>query len=231
MKKSIMLGTLASTVAIGGTIGASAMSSDQQTNPQNKNAVFAKDLDTEMDKKVTMDTNKMLGFDELQEIVHGQVQGSIDEIELDEEDGIVYFEVEVKDGSVKHEIYVDAYSGKVLNFTKKNEDQSSTTTNDDTDNKTEFKVEKKSEQSSSENEDEKNKNTKQKESTDPHSIISKDEAIETAKQYGDGIIDDVELDRDEGRYEYEVEIEGNDLEVEVKLDAHTGEVLDVEYDD
>lgn len=58
-------------------------------------------------------------------------------------------------------------------------------------------------------------------------MISQDEAIEIARTVADGNLHKVELDEDDGRLEYEIEIGNYDVEI----DAITGEILDVDYDD
>lgn len=54
------------------------------------------------------------------------------------------------------------------------------------------------------------------------------EAIRIALSKFSGIVDDVELEIDNGRFAYEVEIINNGREAEMLIDGHTGEIL--EYD-
>lgn len=58
-------------------------------------------------------------------------------------------------------------------------------------------------------------------------IISPDDAIAIARTVADGTVYEVELDEDDGRLEYDVEIGAYDVEI----DAHTGEILDIDHDD
>lgn len=63
-------------------------------------------------------------------------------------------------------------------------------------------------------------------------IISVERAIDIAKdRVGGGRVEDVDLDSDDGRRYYEIEIERRGLEYEVKVDARTGRVLEVDVDD
>ncbi|GAA4070878.1 PepSY domain-containing protein [Amphibacillus indicireducens] len=63
-------------------------------------------------------------------------------------------------------------------------------------------------------------------------IISMDEAkqIALAKEPGAKIIE-AKLDRDDGKYYYEIEMETSKYEIEVDIDAQTGKIIDLDYDD
>lgn len=63
--------------------------------------------------------------------------------------------------------------------------------------------------------------------------VTAEQAITTALEGRDGqTVDEVDLDEDDGRLEWKVELdrEGGDDGAEVKIDAKTGEVLEVEED-
>lgn len=64
-------------------------------------------------------------------------------------------------------------------------------------------------------------------------IITHDEAIKIALKKAEGNIESVELDNRAGKSYYEVEIENDNKDVEVRIDAITGDVLSVkeELDD
>lgn len=62
--------------------------------------------------------------------------------------------------------------------------------------------------------------------------VSATQAIEIALAEVPGEVQEVDLDRDDGQQVYEVEIVNADgVEMEVEVDAETGEVLEVEADD
>ncbi|HHU19891.1 MAG TPA: hypothetical protein GXZ58_06720 [Bacilli bacterium] len=63
-------------------------------------------------------------------------------------------------------------------------------------------------------------------------IISMDEAkqIALAKEPGAKIIE-AQLDRDDGKYYYKIEMETSKYEIEVEIDAQTGKIIDIDYDD
>lgn len=71
---------------------------------------------------------------------------------------------------------------------------------------------------------------KQQQTKDEKSTISKEEAIQIALKQFSGIVEDVELDKDDGRLIYEIEIESSRGEAEIEIDAYTGKVLVVDID-
>ncbi|ASO19742.1 putative membrane protein YkoI [Actinoalloteichus hoggarensis] len=61
--------------------------------------------------------------------------------------------------------------------------------------------------------------------------VSRDEAIRIAEEQAPGAtVVEVDLDSDDGRLEWEIELRQDRTEWEVEIDAHTGEVRDVEQD-
>lgn len=65
-------------------------------------------------------------------------------------------------------------------------------------------------------------------------LLSIDKVKEIAAAEVDGVIESVELDKKQGRLTYEVEFDGGygeDDDIEVYVDAYSGEVLKVKYDD
>ncbi|EZH66905.1 hypothetical protein DH09_02900 [Bacillaceae bacterium JMAK1] len=62
-------------------------------------------------------------------------------------------------------------------------------------------------------------------------IISSEDALTIAKGHFDGELDSIELDEEDGRIIWVVELERNDVEAEIEIDAFTGEVLIIAYED
>ncbi|WP_252311260.1 PepSY domain-containing protein [Sinobaca sp. H24] len=50
------------------------------------------------------------------------------------------------------------------------------------------------------------------------------------EEVGGGSVTDIELDEDDGRVLYEMEIESSQGEVDVDVDARTGEIIVISYD-
>lgn len=60
---------------------------------------------------------QLIGINRAKEIAIGRVGGGrIEEIELEEDDGRLIYEVEVKYSGVKYELEIDAYTGEILSF-------------------------------------------------------------------------------------------------------------------
>ncbi|MBD8070519.1 PepSY domain-containing protein [Bacillus sp. PS06] len=64
----------------------------------------------------------------------------------------------------------------------------------------------------------------------PTTKISEKEAIAIALAEVNGEVDDVELEEDNGTYYYEVEIEYNDKDVVITIDAYTGKILSITWE-
>ena len=62
-------------------------------------------------------------------------------------------------------------------------------------------------------------------------VLNINKAIKLAEEETSGKVKEVNIDLENGTLIYDFELKGNKDEVELTLDAKTGEVLDVEYDD
>ena len=119
------------------------------------------------------------------------------EIELEEDDGATYYQVELENDTHEFEVEIDAFTGKVLIIEMEQRDDQ--------------------EQAKSQ-------------------VMSR-AAIEQLinKNYSDFRIEKIELDDDDGQMIYEIELKAGRTEIEMELDAVTGDVLDfdkeVEDDD
>ncbi|MFC4736145.1 PepSY domain-containing protein [Bacillus daqingensis] len=63
--------------------------------------------------------------------------------------------------------------------------------------------------------------------------LTEDEAIEIALQEHEGDVDDIDLEEEDGRLIFEIEVENDEtgVDADIIIDAYTGEVLSVIYDD
>ena len=125
----------------------------------------------------------------------------IDDHELDTDDGRQIWEIEFHADGYEHEFDVDARTGEVIDHERDRED-------DDT--------QKPPQQGSNDR-------------------LSGEQALQIAVEHaGVGApshVDDLELDSDDGRQIWEIEFHAGGLEYEYDVDAHTGDILDVEIDD
>ena len=60
------------------------------------------------------------------------------------------------------------------------------------------------------------------------SRLSEEEVVTIAKEVLDGTVDDIELDREDGRLVYEVELEFTGEDYDFDIDAHTGEIINID---
>ncbi|MDQ0245183.1 putative membrane protein YkoI [Bacillus fengqiuensis] len=62
-------------------------------------------------------------------------------------------------------------------------------------------------------------------------LLSQREAMAIATKQGAGNVVKIELDEENGRYEYEMEVKTDKGEADITIDAETGKVLELELDD
>ncbi|RPF52262.1 PepSY domain-containing protein [Aquisalibacillus elongatus] len=246
MKRKLIAGAIASSVAVGGTVGSVALS-DSLTSKHslNEKAEVESDMET-----VKLDTKKLIGVEELQDIVSGEVEGTIEEVELETKNSNnAYFEVQVQNGDQEYELYIDAYTGKVLKVEDRKEDsqkKSNVNSSDNRDQQEKQSQNKETKQvnkqdNSKENYDddqhdnderddqESSKDPVKKAKDDQKKMINHEQAIKLALEVASGKVSEVELDEDDGMMIYQVELEGQ-TETEIKINANTGEILEVERD-
>lgn len=136
--------------------------------------------------------------------------GTVREIELDYEHGILVYEVEIKYNGIKYEVDVNAETGEIVKFKS---EYSSNTAALSTSQPTAT-------------------STPSQSGSTASGQISYEKAKEIAlAKVGGGTIKDIELDYEKGRLVYEVEVKYNSREYEVKIDAATGEIVKYRIDD
>ena len=138
---------------------------------------------------------------------HAGVKGAdarFERVELDRDDGRVYYEVDFSANGYEYDYEIDAKSGKVLDVDKERVERDDDDDDDD---------------------DRAPANTA--------NYIGKDKAKSTAFNHA-GVTSaksvSVELDEDDGRYVYQVEFEANGYEYDYEIDAVSGKVLKAEKD-
>ncbi|MGD6873864.1 PepSY domain-containing protein [Sutcliffiella horikoshii] len=146
---------------------------------------------------------------EASDIVLAKVEnGVIHEAEKDRENGRLVYEIEVKNEEYEFEFKVDAENGEIIKEEREERrgQKAATGENGNTEN-----------------------------AAKDEAVISIGEAKGIAKKEVPGELEDIELERENGKLVYEVEIKnhqnGDDDDVTVYVDAITGKVLYVEWDD
>ena len=146
---------------------------------------------------------KKLSINEAGKIAISEKGGIIESIELEREHNKVFYEVDIENNSFDDDddVYVDAYSGEIY-------------VDDDFDD------------------DDDSKNMNQDVATqEKEKMISREEAIKIAENAVDGTVYSIEKDEDDGFYQYELELKSKRGEVEVEIDAISGKILEIDYDD
>ncbi|MBD7985721.1 PepSY domain-containing protein [Sporosarcina sp. Sa2YVA2] len=136
-----------------------------------------------------------------------KVPGTIDEVELEDEDGTIVYEFEiVSEDGTEQEVKVDANTGKIVKVEADDED---------------------GEEQGQEEDDELSQAELAKQAK-----ITEKAATKIALEKVPGTIDEVELEDEDGTIVYEFEIVSADgTEQEVKVDAKTGKIVKVEADE
>src|SRR5690625_2155239 len=187
-----------------------------------------------------------LAVADIEELVTSQYPGTITELELTKGTNGAVYEVEIANDSVEYELEIDGESGEIINLKERLiaiKDQDNTEEHIDLKEKQEKeqKAKQKQQDEMDKNKEqlektqiEKKQNDKQKkkkESKSKNTVIDVNKAIDIALEQFPGVVDEVELDEEDGRLIYEIEIEGHGEEAEFEIDAYTGEVLVVEIED
>ena len=154
-----------------------------------------------------------ISYERAKEIALAKVGGgTVKEIDLDYENGILAYEVEIKYNGIEYEVDVNATTGEVVKFKS---DHSTHSSNNSTSSSTQ-----------------KPSTTSGLQSDSSTAQISYERAKEIAiAKVGGGTVKEIELDRENGRLVYEVEVKYNGREYEIDIDAATGEIVKYKVDD
>lgn len=107
----ILTGMVAAGVLLGGTsiVGAS-MGDKQEPVVINEKGHSEEVVKTKEDKK----SNRFISYEEAKEIALAERDGYVDDIELERDHGSTYYEVEIENGDVDYDVYIDASTGEIL---------------------------------------------------------------------------------------------------------------------
>ena len=148
-----------------------------------------------------------LTLEEAQEIALAEVDGKVTRAVEETDDGRSYYEFDIIANDQKHELEVDASSGKI---TKNEIDEDYVPSTTDTNNQT------------ANNQSTNNQTT----------IISNEEAQKIAMDRvgNNGYLVKCGLDSDDNRQVYEIEIKNGTIEYNIDVDAVSGEIVKYEED-
>lgn len=159
---------------------------------------------------------------EIREIVLDKYPGEVEEIELERENGKLVYEAELKGPKGEYEVKLDAFTGEVVNLKEK---APQTSQNDDVSQQTNNEANEQANDNKSTRSD--GKPSENSEQSPSPIRISIDQAAEIALQEVPGTIKEMESDV----ITYEFEIETDSGEAEIEIDALTGEIIMISWDD
>ncbi len=168
-------------------------------------------IDQNSAKQLTADEAKAIAISESASMDIGVVT----DVELETESGTRVYSVEFTKGSVETDIKIDAKTGDILKVESDLDDGSDDIGDDEDDSEDDDADEETVERTTG--------------------MISEQEAIDIAKAQVNmavvGQMTDVELENEDGTTVYAVEFTKNGIETDVKLNAKTGVVIEVESDE
>lgn len=80
-----------------------------------------KDDDDDFDDRSANSSNtadNLISSDQAVKAAMAEASGNVEKVELDNDDGITYYEVEIEDGRMDYEVYVNAVDGTILKVEK-----------------------------------------------------------------------------------------------------------------
>jgi len=203
MKKNVLIIGVTGVVLLGGALGVGAFSDGTQEKASN-----------------------LISTKKAEEIAVTEVEGTVESVELEKDDGKLKYEVDLHDqnGNDDIDVDIDASSGEVIKVDRDD---------DDGDDDKKVQTETVSAQSTQNGKDDDagnsvtNVNEQGANAQATKLRITKDEAIAIATKETPGKV--VEVDYDDG--EYDIEIRTETHEIEYEIDARTGRIVEKEMDD
>ncbi len=191
-KYTLMAGTLASALVLG---ACSTVSADENLEWSDEDNNGVANVQTE-------ETNEFkYSVQEAVDMASERFEGTATGVELDEDDGVYYYEIEMENGEDEYEVKINADDLSISEEEIDREDDKEAAR------------------------EEQRKTTTE---TDSQSI-GMDEAVQIAKdKVGGGDVTDKEFDKDDNDYEIELVYDGSEYDVEIN--ATTGEVTDIDQE-
>ena len=178
---------------------------------------------------ISKSENEKISIEEAETIALKEVNGIVDSVELKQKSDKVFYEVEVEKDDLEYDVYIDAITGKVTSVNQ--DDQYDDDFDDDQydDDKNDDKYDDNSDDDLLGDDDD--SSSVNGNNTQINNTISQAQAIKIAEEAINGKMTEIDKDQDDGLLQYEVELRTDRGEAEVDVDASTGKVLKVEFDD
>lgn len=201
MKKMIYIPAAAAGIlALGGVAWANTDANPQESPVQAENTT-----DLKADTSQSKNQKQFLTFEEASAKALQEVDGKITDIELDRDDRVPHFEIDIDKDGYDYDLKLDAVTGEILQQKREKDD------NDD-DRDDNYSSEGKSSSAAA------------------GDFISSNEAVAAAEKVASGTIEEVEWDNDDGVAYYEIKLEDGRTEHEVYVNAKDGSILKHEID-
>ncbi|HLS36051.1 MAG TPA: PepSY domain-containing protein [Bacillota bacterium] len=119
MNKLLVTGITAAGILLGGaSIAGAAVNNNSETTVKETAVQSAEVVQT----KDATAAESLLSMEKAQEIALSEQDGHIDSIELESDEGYVYYEVEIENGDTEYDIYIEASTGEVLKVDRDDHD-------------------------------------------------------------------------------------------------------------
>ena len=218
MKMNIRAKVLALSAAIiaAGAIGIGVSSSNAAENNSSKT------------------NTQKIGIERANQLALEAVPGKIKSVELEKENGKTYYDYEIIKDNKEYDVHIDAYSGQTLKV-KIDDDARQHGTEGNGNKPTTSPTSKPSSTPSSTPAPTSKPSSTPASTTAPTStpaqkqMITPEKAAEIAAKHVQGTVKKIKLEKEDGVRVYEIKLKSDHGKVEVDIDAYTGEILDVEY--
>ncbi|HEY4548814.1 MAG TPA: PepSY domain-containing protein [Bacillus sp. (in: firmicutes)] len=212
MKRKVLIGTVVSALVLGGAFVVGASNNDDSNS--------SKSTTSDSLNSISKSENEKISIEEAETIALKEVKGIVDSVELKQKSDKVFYKVEVENDDLEYDVYIDAITGKVTSVNQ--DDQYDDDKNDDKydDNSDDDLVG-----------DDDDSSSVKANNTQINNTISQAQAIKIAEEAVNGKMTEIDKDQDDGLLQFEVELRTDRGKAEVDVDASTGKVLKVEFDD
>lgn len=211
INKNLLLGGVLTSALVLGACGSNVSADDMEWKTEERNGTVT--------VKDNVETSAGTSAQEAVDKALKEFDGTVTDVEYDEDDGVYYYEIEIENGNEDFDVKLNAEDLSVIE-----QDLDRDNRDDGEDDDSEVEAAEKSNTSSADHKGD----TK---AADAFSGDKSAEAIEAAQERFDGILEEISYEEDDGAYYYEVKLESKNEEYEVKLDADNLSVLEEERED
>ncbi|WP_342388229.1 PepSY domain-containing protein [Salinicoccus bachuensis] len=217
-KNHLLTGSIASALILGACSSASAETDMDWEDDRTEGTTVVMSAEAE--------NNVKKSAQEAVDAAKKNFDGKVKEVELEADDGIYYYEIELENAKEEYDVDIDANDLTILeeSFDRDDDDRNDgrddDRDDDDRDDNGRDDDDDRDERTSSES------GKDQPKQSDGNGLISSTEALKIAQNEVGGEVKEWDFDEDDE--EYEVEIDADGKEHEVEIDAKTGKVTEID---